>query len=153
MATGNGGKGNGRKKRPGPKTRCTKAVTKQFASIIGMGATSRAACNALRLNEATVAEWMTKGEQGKAPCYVAFRDAIVQARGVRQVKLNKVVFDSAKAGNTADARWYLSILDPDTYSQKQRLEHSGDPENPLTIRIIKVPQLGEDEQQDGSDGA
>ena len=91
----NGGKGNGKKKQAqrGRKTRCTKELTKQFAAMIGMCSTNRAACDALNLNEGTVAEWMVKGEQGKAPCYVAFRDAILKARGVRQVRLNKVVYD------------------------------------------------------------
>lgn len=137
MANGPG-KGNGRKKKGankgGRKTRCTKALTEQFTAIIRTGATSKDACNALAVNEATAAEWMTKGEQGKAPCYVAFREAVIKARGLRVVKKVKIVSDSADAGNTADAKWLLAVWNRKVYGQKYAMEHSGDAENPLEVK-------------------
>ena len=158
MATGNG-RGNGRKGKGGAKagryTRCTKKLTKDFAAIIGTGATSRAACHALNLSESAAAEWMTKGEQGKAPCYVAFRAAVIKAKGLREVKKVKIISESADRGDTTDAKWLLSIWDPDTYSQKQRVEHSGDAENPI-VAVIRIPQFTEGEEPEsdaGSDGA
>lgn len=143
MATiGGNGNGNGKKKRNvtrplGRATKCTKERTEKIAALVAAGVTQKAAAECCDTNEFLFCEWMQRGRERKAPCYVAFFQAIEHARNVWIARAERAI-DEAGQGPKGDWRalaWKLERRLPGIYGPpEQRLKHAGDADNPVEVK-------------------
>ncbi len=121
--------------KPRPKDaagRATKSkLTPQFiddaVTLCSSLATDIAVCRALKIDPSTWCDWKNRAERGQQPHRRMF-EAIQEARGLKTIALiSKIASDP----DWRAAAWLAERLDPDTYSQKSRHEHTGAKGAPL----------------------
>lgn len=92
-------------------------------------ATDIAVCRAMKIDPSTWCDWKNRAERGQQPHQRMF-EAIEEARGLKTIQLvSKIASDP----DWRAAAWLAERLDPQTYSQRHRVEHTGAKGEPLAM--------------------
>lgn len=107
-------------------------ITDAILRALRAGAYVEDAAEAVGLSKQTIYNWLSRGEehqdsekvpQAQRP-YVDFLDAVTRAKAEAKVwHLANVRRHAAEDWRAS--KWWLSVVDPDRWSERHRVEHSG----------------------------
>jgi len=90
------------------------------------GATLKSAAACAGVGERTLHRWKAAGEQEDAPAHFrAFSEEIARARAQGRVALVTSIRRAAEDGDWRASAWILERAEPEEWSLRHRLEHSG----------------------------
>lgn len=120
-------------------TSLTPDIQERIVKLIEKGNYIEVACRACGICTATYYNWLARGEAGEEP-FLGFLEAIQDAEAIAETRMvetiNKVA--SSDEDNTGDwkaAMEYLGRKLPDRWGRKERIEHVGDKDKPINIKI------------------
>jgi hypothetical protein len=122
-----------------------------ICAAVRMGATFKDAAVANGIHESTLYDWLDKAsKEGTHICYSEFAEQLQRARAEGQAALVSIIHRAAAgdaifddAGNIIGYRnrdWraashLLALRDPENYSIRHKLEHSGDAGGPIGFQV------------------
>ena len=121
----------------GARTKLTFDVHRIIIDAVGRGLPW---CHAAALADVhidTLIEWRKKGEEAKTGIYAELSEGIKRAKAERIQSRLALIDKAADGGNWTAAAWELERSDPDNFSLKQKIEHSGTPGEPIQVEIIE----------------
>jgi hypothetical protein len=149
-----------------PRSKLTDEVEAKLVAAFQRGASNRAAAAHAGIPIPTLETWLKKGAQAKSGRYAEFMAGVTRARNAGEVALLESIRFAAeprkrlttyKNGRTVEetvpgdwraAAFLLAVRDPDRYSEKRRLEHSGtigkpnaDRERDEALALLANPQI------------
>lgn len=116
----------------GRPTKCTPEITEKVAEAIRDGLYAESAATLAGIGERTYYSWMKRGDAGDEP-YVQFRLAVKKAEAEAEAASLAVIRGAAQDGTWQAAAWYLERKFPARWSRRDRVEHSGPHEGPITL--------------------
>lgn len=122
-------------KKVGPKTKCTPELIEQALTLAVSLVKDNAIYKAVGISHATWHDWKNHAATGREP-YADFFKRLEETRGLKTIQLVNGI------GNDPDWRakaWLLERLDPQTYSLRHRIEHSGPGGQPLPATPTATP--------------
>ena len=116
-------------------TKLTADTQAQIVKAIRAGATYKDAAESAGVAYITFNGWMQRGERGHKhdQLYVEFSNAVTQAQAEVKIKFTAVLTRAAQEGDWRAALEYLRRRDPDNWSERRQIEHSGSIDTPITI--------------------
>lgn len=111
----------------GKKSRLTPAFIEAAVTLCSSLAHDKAVCAALKVHPATWCDWKNKAEAGRQP-YQRMFEEIAEARSLKQIQLVSAISSDP---DWRAKTWLLERLEPETYSLKHRIEHTGAKGAPL----------------------
>lgn len=136
------------------------AVTRQsLITAISLGAPRYVACAKTGLDEKTLRNWLERGltddegnpvdQRPDAEEYVEFRLKFLAVEAERE---QEMLTGIAEDPDWKARAWYMERRFPDRYSQKQKLEHSGEVTANVVTGVVMLPPEETDDDC-GSDGS
>src|SRR5215210_4357861 len=111
----------------------TEQVVSDIVNALAAGATIKAATGAAGISERTYYLWREQGgQEGADEAFLQFLQRTTRAREQGKVALTASIRKAA-AEDWRAAAWLLERLEPEAWSLKQRLEHSGPESGPVPV--------------------
>jgi hypothetical protein len=109
-------------------TKLTPDTQAQIVKAIRAGATYKDAAESAGVAYITFNGWMQRGERGHKSdqLYVEFSNAVTKAQADVKIGFTAVLTKAAQDGDWRAALEYLRRRDPDNWSDRRQIEHSGD---------------------------
>lgn len=117
------------KKGPGRKSRLTPEFIETAVTLCSSLSTDSAVCRALKVDHGTWCDWKNWAEEGREPHRTMF-EQIQEARGLQEIQL---VSSIATDPDWRAKAWLVERLNPEQYSLRHSVEHSGPKGAPLAI--------------------
>ena len=116
---------------PGRPSAMTDEVVTDIVNALAAGATAKAAAGAAGISEATYHSWRAQACEGADPVFLEFLERTTRAREQGKVALAASIRKAANEGDWRAAAWLLERLEPEGWSLKQQLEHTGPAGGPI----------------------
>jgi len=139
-----------------PKVRDEALANYIFEQMIDEGKTVKRICEDIKQSRSTIARWLRRDHTEE------YDNAIVERGQYLADKAEEVLDELTLSGDKADnakvqavrlkidtLKWFASKLAPRRFGDKLQL--SGNAEEPVTIRIIKYSDLTEDEERQNAE--
>lgn len=124
-----------------PACKLTPEVTEIVLQSVAVGCSDNAACQRAGIVQSTLYNWLSRGAAGEEP-FGEFARAYTRAKGDRIARLAGHVQDAAPNDWRA-AKWLLSVLEPEQYSETRRHEVTGAEGGPIKAEHRVVVNLGD----------
>lgn len=119
-------------RKPGRPSEFTAEVEKAILDALAAGASVTDSVEAAGISERTYRRWLEEGEPDDGPKHFRrFRESVVQARARGRVAHAAIIRRAANEGDWRASAWFLERSDPQNWSLKYKLEHSGPDGGPL----------------------
>ena len=123
------------KRRIGRPSKLTPETQARIVSAVRCGASFKNACVAAGISERTFQRWRQKGEhQGAKTEYRRFWRDLTQAEQEGQTARLAIIQEAARNDWRA-AAWLLERMDPERFSLRYKIEHSGKVGSPVADSI------------------
>jgi hypothetical protein len=108
-------------------TKLTPDTQAQIVKAIRAGATYKDAAESAGVAYITFNGWMQRGDRGHKndQLYVEFANAVTKAQADVKIGFTAVLTKAAQDGDWRAALEYLRRRDPDNWSDRRQIEHSG----------------------------
>ncbi len=107
-----------------PACKLTPEITETVLESVAVGCSDKASAQRAGIHPETLSNWLARGAEGEEP-FLTFREAYARAQGERTRSLVSCIRSAAEAGDWRAAAHLLACLEPEQYSEKRRLEHTG----------------------------
>lgn len=94
---------------------------------------------ALGISERSFWRWLEKGEKANSGIYSRFWHAIKKAEGIREKELLGIIRKAANR-NWQAAAWMLERMAPEKFGRRERIQHEGVEDKPITVRWVTTNQ-------------
>lgn len=119
------------------KTKLTPELQQEFCSYVAAGITKKGACEAVFIGESALYDWIQRGERdrakGKKTIYSEFAESVKKAEAKFKLSHIKNIKSAADSGNWQASAWMLERVCRDEYGKKDRVELSGNSEEPVKV--------------------
>jgi transposase-like protein len=116
----------------------TKELIKKAHGYISQGHYAIVVCSYLGISEATYYKWIQKAKEDqqneKQSIYVEFFESVKEAEAIAEMKHIENIKQASDEGTWQASAWYLERKHKDRWSNKQEVQLSGNPEQPLVIK-------------------
>ncbi len=125
------------KRPPGRPSKLTADIQSRIVSAVRCGASFKNACVAAGISERTFQRWRQKGEhQGAKTEYRRFWRDLTQAEQEGQTARLAIIQKAARNDWRA-AAWLLERMNPERFSLRYKIEHSGKVEHSAAVDAVR----------------
>lgn len=126
-------------------------IIDRICAFVRAGSSYRDSCGAMGISQAALFSWIAKAERDNPdPVYVKFKERLDRARAAGKAAMvasinragrgQPVHDESGKVVGYRDGDWrasahLLACIDPEEYSLRYKIEHSGPQGEPVGVRI------------------
>jgi hypothetical protein len=122
-------------------TSLTPEVHDSIVKLIESGNYIEVACQACGISTPTYYNWLKRGEDGEEP-FLSFFNAVRDAEAIAETRMVETINEAAtKNKDWKAAMEYLGRKKPDRWARKDRVEHSGNEENPIKVKLVWSNQV------------
>ena len=118
-------------------SKLTPELQNHIINLLKLGMPQKYACEAVGINQDTFYTWMKLGGKKTEGKYHEFSEAVIrsksEAMAIKLANLEK----AAQKGSVSAITWFLEHKYPDEFGNKLKVEHSGNPEQPIQITFIR----------------